>query len=252
MLRQRVRTIELHQNGAKRIREEELREMGESLSSNSSPYGFEFGRDDNEDDFDEVGRSRSPSFIDLSETPQPCYIDLTEDQDEEISIVETRSSALPQNENGQRRAPTVFTNDPDVSHLRDQAAEVARSLLTAGVEAERPRRESRNVVLVLNDEDSDLEVEEVTVESRSVRAPGLRKEPAENNDGDGSIRRKITCPVCLDTAQQIQSDKRRKLVSTSCGHVFCNKCIRGAVQRQHSCPTCRQRLTLKQFHPLYL
>lgn len=48
--------------------------------------------------------------------------------------------------------------------------------------------------------------------------------------------------------------KRRKsqLMSTTCGHVFCDKCIRSAVQLQRRCPTCRKKLSLKQLHAIFL
>ena len=46
--------------------------------------------------------------------------------------------------------------------------------------------------------------------------------------------------------------RKRQLMSTICGHVFCDKCIRGAVQRQNKCPTCRKRLSQRQLHPLFI
>ena len=44
----------------------------------------------------------------------------------------------------------------------------------------------------------------------------------------------------------------RKLVTTQCGHIFCNVCIRNSISTLHRCPTCRKKLTLKQYHHLYL
>ena len=41
-------------------------------------------------------------------------------------------------------------------------------------------------------------------------------------------------------------------MSTTCGHVFCDKCIRSAVQLQRRCPTCRKKLSLKQLHAIFL
>ena len=46
--------------------------------------------------------------------------------------------------------------------------------------------------------------------------------------------------------------RKRQLTSTTCGHVFCDKCIRSAVQMQNKCPTCRKKLSLKQLHPIFL
>ena len=44
----------------------------------------------------------------------------------------------------------------------------------------------------------------------------------------------------------------RLVVSTKCGHVFCSQCLRDALTSSHTCPTCRKRLTHRQYHPLYV
>ncbi|XP_077387229.1 E3 ubiquitin-protein ligase RNF4-like isoform X2 [Festucalex cinctus] len=61
----------------------------------------------------------------------------------------------------------------------------------------------------------------------------------------------ISCPVCMDTYSEMVSSGRL-VVSTKCGHVFCSQCLRDALRRSHSCPTCRKRLTSRQYHPLYI
>ncbi|XP_076308253.1 E3 ubiquitin-protein ligase RNF4-like isoform X1 [Tachypleus tridentatus] len=70
-------------------------------------------------------------------------------------------------------------------------------------------------------------------------------------EDDSPQRRKITCPVCFDSDTTIQSSYRQ-LVSTVCGHVFCNSCIYEAIRTTHSCPKCRKKLTLRQYHPIFL
>lgn len=47
-------------------------------------------------------------------------------------------------------------------------------------------------------------------------------------------------------------DSGRLVVSTKCGHVFCSRCLRDALTSSHTCPTCRKRLTHRQYHPLYV
>lgn len=47
-------------------------------------------------------------------------------------------------------------------------------------------------------------------------------------------------------------DSGRLVVSTKCGHVFCSQCLRDALTSSHTCPTCRKRLTHRQYHPLYI
>ncbi|XP_062515995.1 E3 ubiquitin-protein ligase RNF4-like [Corticium candelabrum] len=120
----------------------------------------------------------------------------------------------------------------------------------------RPVRRAQAIEVVDsdNDEDEGGDVEEllqsdIRWEQHSV----ISSSSSSNRDVQPSqaVILGITCPVCMDSADQILADKR-KLVSTTCGHVFCGKCIRSAIRRQHMCPTCRKRLSLKQFHPIYL
>ncbi|KAG7460447.1 E3 ubiquitin-protein ligase RNF4, partial [Solea senegalensis] len=61
----------------------------------------------------------------------------------------------------------------------------------------------------------------------------------------------ISCPVCLDSYSEIVGSGRL-VVSTKCGHVFCSQCLRDTLTSSHTCPTCRKRLTHRQYHPLYI
>ncbi|KAA0184247.1 hypothetical protein HAZT_HAZT003480 [Hyalella azteca] len=61
----------------------------------------------------------------------------------------------------------------------------------------------------------------------------------------------ISCPICCDTLMDIK-ERREHLVSTVCGHVFCEVCLDEAVRRTQQCPTCRRRLTKRQFHKLFI
>ncbi|KAF7101168.1 hypothetical protein CFC21_102563 [Triticum aestivum] len=54
----------------------------------------------------------------------------------------------------------------------------------------------------------------------------------------------FTCPVCLN--------KMELPSATSCGHVFCEKCIKAAIKAQKKCPTCRKRLGPKSHRRVYL
>lgn len=61
----------------------------------------------------------------------------------------------------------------------------------------------------------------------------------------------LKCPVCLDTFSGIRS-RGIQLVSTVCGHVFCQRCLRQCLLTQQQCPTCRKRISHNDFHPLFL
>ena len=42
------------------------------------------------------------------------------------------------------------------------------------------------------------------------------------------------------------------MASTVCGHVFCEPCIKASIETQRRCPTCRKKLTQRQYHPLFI
>ncbi|KAK9289206.1 hypothetical protein L1049_017680 [Liquidambar formosana] len=54
----------------------------------------------------------------------------------------------------------------------------------------------------------------------------------------------FSCPVCM--GQLIEE------TSTKCGHIFCEKCIKTAIASQSKCPTCRQKLTMRDTIRIYL
>lgn len=61
----------------------------------------------------------------------------------------------------------------------------------------------------------------------------------------------VSCPICMDGYSEI-IQSGRLIVSTKCGHIFCSQCIRDALRNVTSCPTCRKKLTHKQYHPIYI
>ncbi|XP_068434288.1 E3 ubiquitin-protein ligase RNF4 isoform X2 [Clinocottus analis] len=73
----------------------------------------------------------------------------------------------------------------------------------------------------------------------------------QTNSSSRSTPGTISCPVCLDSYSEIV-ESGRLVVSTKCGHVFCSQCLRDALTSSHTCPTCRKRLTHRQYHPLYI
>ncbi|RWS29903.1 E3 ubiquitin-protein ligase RNF4-like isoform X1 [Leptotrombidium deliense] len=62
----------------------------------------------------------------------------------------------------------------------------------------------------------------------------------------------IKCSVCLEDVNSIESKGDRKLISTNCGHIFCETCIKETIRNTKSCPTCRKKLTQKSYHPIFL
>lgn len=95
--------------------------------------------------------------------------------------------------------------------------------------------------VVSSDED-----EETPLTENSAMMP-LQHSVSSSRSAPGTI----SCPVCLDSYSEIV-ESGRLVVSTKCGHVFCSQCLRDALTSSHRCPTCRTKLTHKQYHPLYV
>ncbi|XP_068745190.1 uncharacterized protein [Montipora capricornis] len=101
---------------------------------------------------------------------------------------------------------------------------------------------------------ADDEVQEVS-DANAGSTQNLSLNPSisstEDPNSEQTQKNKIVCPVCLDDDQTLKK-RKRQLTSTTCGHVFCDRCIRSAVQLQNKCPTCRKKLSLRQLHPIFL
>jgi len=61
----------------------------------------------------------------------------------------------------------------------------------------------------------------------------------------------LECPVCYEGFKSIRS-RGSPLVSTVCGHVFCNKCLTTCMRVDRRCPNCMKETDYEDFHPLYL
>uniref|UniRef100_A0AAR2L412 Ring finger protein 4 n=3 Tax=Pygocentrus nattereri TaxID=42514 RepID=A0AAR2L412_PYGNA len=127
---------------------------------------------------------------------------------------------------------------------------------------------SEPAVVDLTNNDSVVLVEEGTQSRRAQSTesyvlssdeeeePSLSLSPALLSSLHASSRARstpgaVSCPVCMDAyAEVIESG--RLMVSTKCGHLFCSQCIRDSLARAHSCPTCRKKLTHRQYHPIYI
>lgn len=68
--------------------------------------------------------------------------------------------------------------------------------------------------------------------------------PESREDIVDALRRNISCPVCLEKNLD-------KIVSTTCGHIFCEKCIKLCVRLHRKCAKCNTRLTPKDLHQVY-
>lgn len=56
----------------------------------------------------------------------------------------------------------------------------------------------------------------------------------------------LSCAICLESLKE-----RNKPVSTSCGHLFCYRCLTTAIERSHKCPLCNARQGKNTFHRIF-
>jgi hypothetical protein len=60
----------------------------------------------------------------------------------------------------------------------------------------------------------------------------------------------LLCSICLDDRKLIVS-KSRQIVATFCGHLFCNDCVKKALDIESVCPTCRKPIPQKNFREAF-
>ncbi|XP_070540046.1 E3 ubiquitin-protein ligase RNF4-like [Ptychodera flava] len=176
----------------------------------------------------------------IDDDPHPAIVDLTQVEDTEIVDLTSSDS------------PVVYLDNVSDARRRHQRAMRP---------SQRVNQLHNSVIECSSDEDdsndeNDIQVLPVlniaTHTKRSDNHAASTSTGTSSSSADAlSPKRVITCPICMDDEKQIKANKRQ-LMSTVCGHIFCNKCIRGAVQTQHKCPTCRKKLSMRQFHPIFL
>lgn len=107
-------------------------------------------------------------------------------------------------------------------------------------------RGSSHVASILSSDDEDSRDNEIYFGgSRSSDLTSSHHSRPRSTGGN------ISCPICMDGYSEIVQNGRL-IVSTKCGHIFCSQCLRDALKNATSCPTCRKKLTHKQYHPIYI
>ena len=94
---------------------------------------------------------------------------------------------------------------------------------------------------------SSLSLDHV-LENTSTQA----EKAAPVSDAGPSPPNSIRCPICLDSLHQIKNEKQQNMFSTTCGHLFCEPCITQVIASTKQCPTCRQSLTTRKIHPVFI
>ncbi|KAM6261680.1 E3 ubiquitin-protein ligase RNF4 [Porphyrio hochstetteri] len=110
----------------------------------------------------------------------------------------------------------------------------------------RSQRQSDSCILSSDDEDETRD-NDVYVTEKVSRELGPLEDETTSSKPSGTV----SCPICMDGYSEIVQSGRL-IVSTKCGHVFCSQCLRDSLRNANSCPTCRKKLTHRQYHPIYI
>lgn len=190
---------------------------------------------DNDDDDDVVFVSRTEG------NRAPLVVDLCDSvPTSPVEILEVNSPATAAGST----SPSVVDNTALGSIAEaDAAIEDVMFQMHSDHEHENRQREqdtaadARNVQIIM--EKHKLEMAEMlarTEEAAATAAAAMQE--AEN--------RRISCAVCLESPFSNQP------TATTCGHVFCAPCIRGALLATKKCPLCNRKLSPRQLHALYV
>jgi len=173
--------------------------------------------------------------------------------DKLVVIVEASSRGVGSRRGPHAPIPGALNSPIDVEAIEDEVQAVSPSRVPLPRRNRRTRREPITVV--------DLEVEASREGSKRQRVEpvgrhlypdwGARsslqsnavqtsKEPAKEVPEEPSF----TCPICWN--------KMEEPSTTTCGHVFCDTCIKQAIKVQKKCPTCRKGLKMNSVHRIYL
>ncbi|XP_077136282.1 E3 ubiquitin-protein ligase RNF4 [Ranitomeya variabilis] len=106
------------------------------------------------------------------------------------------------------------------------------------------RTTAQSTSCILSSDDEDSLDNDILAGRRSSNLPPTMHTTSRSS---GSV----TCPICMDGYSEIVQSGRL-IVSTKCGHIFCSQCLRDSIKNMAKCPTCRQKLTAKQYHPIYI
>ena len=78
----------------------------------------------------------------------------------------------------------------------------------------------------------------------AVRGATTTTKAATTGNANGNANARGRCAVCLDDYVNA--------TTTRCGHVFCARCVRAAIEHSGTCPTCRKKVTRAQCHRVFL
>jgi len=109
-------------------------------------------------------------------------------------------------------------------------------------------------VLVITDDMPMPDNDDIVCLGGGVAAIKKRKakNAGEQSDTGETSNLSLLCPVCMDSFDEIKREGIRHIVSTNCGHLFCNGCMEKAMNANLGCPKCRSKTTPKTIRKIYM
>ncbi|NXD20733.1 RNF4 ligase, partial [Spelaeornis formosus] len=141
---------------------------------------------------------------------------------------------------------TCESSDPVVVDLTHNDSVVVKNQRQRRNVRRRGQRQSDSCVLS-SDEEDETRDNDVYVADKASRELAQLEEETASSKPSGTV----SCPICMDVYSEIVQSGRL-IVSTKCGHLFCSQCLRDSLRNANSCPTCRKKLTHRQYHPIYI
>ncbi|XP_070166957.1 E3 ubiquitin-protein ligase rnf8-like [Polyergus mexicanus] len=94
-----------------------------------------------------------------------------------------------------------------------------------------------------------------TIEIKDDKAKADKQDKNDKQDvdeyytfeSDNRMPVPLTCPICLETLCS-----RLKPMTTRCGHLFCENCLKESIQKYKHCPTCKTTTKLRSCIRVYL
>ncbi|XP_032806130.2 E3 ubiquitin-protein ligase RNF4 [Petromyzon marinus] len=179
--------------------------------------------------------------VDLTSLDTTEIIDVESDH----SMIEVQRQQSEEVEEDEDRLEVLEREFPEIRFLREDNSSEEVTI------REEPGQLVQPMLLISDEEDGEVQLLSPagpsTRSSTTARAAGAQgaEKPASEPETT------ISCPLCLDELNQVHMSGRL-MCSTVCGHVFCSVCIRDAIKSMAKCPFCRKKLTLKQYHPIYI
>ena len=138
----------------------------------------------------------------------------------------------------------------------------------AGPSVEHPASSASVIRVSSSDEDEEVEIvppvgalvnfaaeagpsDEPPASSTSIIDPSPIEHSISSTVPPSSPSHSIQCQVCMEFSNSIRMNGYH-LLSTVCGHIFCSCCLPECIRNSPTCPTCRRRLSSKDYHRIYI